>query len=67
MLHRCESCHQLYLTSEFHFLCNYCGEQRQRQIEHLLDDHDGAVEWWQVAVVIASGEQVRRQPRWEIR
>lgn len=66
MLHRCDSCKQLYLTSEFIYVCNYCGEQRQRLIER-VSESDGAVEWWQVAVVIASGEQMRRQRRWEVR
>lgn len=63
MLHRCESCHQLYLTSDYYRLCSWCGEQHQQHIEK-LSEGDGAVEWWQVAVVIASGEQ--QQPRWRI-
>lgn len=65
MLHRCEQCDVVYLVSEHSHLCNYCGQRLQEQIQK-LSEYDGAVEWWQVACQVASGEQPERAARWRI-
>lgn len=47
MLHKCQSCPQIYLVSEFHQLCNVCGEYLKQRIERVYED-DGAEEWWRI-------------------
>lgn len=66
MLHKCQSCAQIYLVSDYTFLCNWCGSERQKQIEKLLE-RDNAVEWTTLVSVIAHGEQVRPERRWEVK
>lgn len=65
MLHKCESCKQLYLTSGYLRLCDYCGDGLHQSLELQVDD--GVVEWWLIAVIAMHGEAREVRRRWEIR
>lgn len=51
------------------WICWRCGDLDHLSKEGLCHacTPEQVMDWWQVAVVIASGEQVRRQRRWEVK
>lgn len=65
MLHRCQECGITYLVSDNAGICNGCADYLRKRIEQ-LHEQDGAVEGWQVACRVASGEQPERAARWRI-
>lgn len=64
MLHRCSECAQLYLTSRYRDICDYCGDGLHQSLELQVDD--GVVEWWVLAVEAEFGIEVERTRRWWI-
>ena len=65
MLHRCLNCHELYVTSRYREVCDYCGDEARDRLE--LQETDGIAEWWQLACEAEQGRVVEVKRRWEIR
>lgn len=66
MLHKCENCQRIYLVSDYNFLCDHCGQERQRMIWQ-LSAPDDAVEWWRLSAQVSHGEQLQQERKWEIK
>lgn len=64
MLHRCLNCHELYVTSRYREVCDYCGGEQRERLE--LRERDEVVEWWELMAWAEFGVRVENVRRWRI-